>query len=710
MQLANGGSLTSKTIRLLRDTVSKGRSQAHKIRRETSAEPGQLQNITSWPLDEQLDAAGGSITRLQDGHFRRAGSQPAPSTRTRANQANLLQVIGATGSTSSGVSSATSVDGTNSSSPGRSNAPPSSVRRHLSAYSLRRSTADAPLSAPTSEPSNSNFQRAGKERSLSSSASSWASRIKRSATTVNQADLSSYVSRYKLKRSPEQPEVRRPAPPPVPPQSVRLVSRASIPPMSSGERSDGPGRHRAPTTSASTGSISDEEDSNDIYSTPHDSIQSVPSTAPVLSMNERLAPTVHQVTSQAYPIVKSFSTSNFSHLLAGSAKQVNQFKPIAELDTKDPAESSGKPKQIASNLRPLANSRFFISSSSSEDSTSGQHQRRPQPVGSGVNRTASMELEQERSESGPMQLELRNRLPLAVVQGTHYHAAARPDSLILAHPARLGAGPLMSPLDWAAPSPFARRQSRLIRPVDVQSSKGAGALAAHNLTHLQPAMVRSASPVVAPSDARRSRQSENLASLDLSFERARPTGSTMPNSISLYDCKTTSHDPQTDPEYKLASMLLEFGSNRSAKDDAGNTTLMQACLSDSIPAIRCLIERGVDLNETNKEGLAAIDLVCARLPSSRRLSILHLLVDSGADLDRIGPDGLRLLDRLATEHQPMKNNKLPFIDCLLRNGAKLGSSTWAAAFGKHDIQLRLLKKLCHDGYFLYKVSNHQTSD
>lgn len=66
-------------------------------------------------------------------------------------------------------------------------------------------------------------------------------------------------------------------------------------------------------------------------------------------------------------------------------------------------------------------------------------------------------------------------------------------------------------------------------------------------------------------------------------------------------------------------------------------------------------------------------------------------------------DGTRLLDRLIAQHRP-NDNKLPFIDCLLQNGAKLGSSTWNAADGKYEIQLKLLEKLCQDGYFLYKVS------
>lgn len=85
---------------------------------------------------------------------------------------------------------------------------------------------------------------------------------------------------------------------------------------------------------------------------------------------------------------------------------------------------------------------------------------------------------------------------------------------------------------------------------------------------------------------------------------------------------------------------------------------------------------------------------------------LKLLIDSGADIDqiRVG-DKTRLLDRLIGEHDQQTADKSAYIECLLQNGAKLGSSTWLAARNKHQILLRLLRKLCQDGYFLYKVSN-----
>lgn len=727
-------------------TVTRGRSQAHKVRRQTSAEPSQLQGSPSWPTEHDhrlIPGKAAPVTRLQDGHFRRAGSQPAPSIRARAGQANMLQVKSTTGSTSSGVSSATSGEGAFSSPGGERSS--SAVRRHLSAYSLRRSTADTPLSGPNptrADGSSSPVGTNSKERSLSSSASSWASRIKRSATTVNQADLSSSASKYKFKRVHEQLDTlatqsTKPQPPsPVGPAWAAVAGsrRATIPPPGPLELelelgACGPKDRRQTNVSASVGSASDLDDSNDIYSTPHDSIQSVPSTAPLQSHSERMAPTIHQVTSQAYPIIKSFSTSNFSQLLAGSCKQMGsnptQFKPIVELESANSkqvaVEDDGSADKANSaskgSRRHMANSRFFISSSSSEDSTSGQQQQHTKPA---RDESANLNLQvesQASSDSSHMQLELRNRLPLSVLQGAHYHAAARPDSLILAQPARASTQALMSPLDWSAPSPFVRRPSRPFRPIDfsqISSASKRPSLANPNLSQFlagrSTPVVSRASPVAPSHEWSRAPELENQQNQS-GCNKALSRPFSITNSVSLYDCKLPAlgspdkgNNSLPDSEYKLANMLLEFGSNPSVKDELGNTVLMYACLNDNVPCVKCLLERNVDPNQLNNLGLTAMDLLCSKDSTPCRLSILDLLIEHGADVDRQASDGSRLLDRLIAEHQPSAQNKLAYIECLLRNGAKLGSPTWAAAAGKHDVQLRLLKKLCHDGYFLYKVS------
>lgn len=49
-------------------------------------------------------------------------------------------------------------------------------------------------------------------------------------------------------------------------------------------------------------------------------------------------------------------------------------------------------------------------------------------------------------------------------------------------------------------------------------------------------------------------------------------------------------------------------------------------------------------------------------------------------------------------------SKINHIELLLKFGAKLSSKTWQAADGKPKIALKLIKKLCADGYFLQKVS------
>lgn len=75
-------------------------------------------------------------------------------------------------------------------------------------------------------------------------------------------------------------------------------------------------------------------------------------------------------------------------------------------------------------------------------------------------------------------------------------------------------------------------------------------------------------------------------------------------------------------EYKLTQMLLEFGSNPNAKDQFGLTALMHAILADNLPAVKCLIERGVDLNAINNAQQSALDLICSKSASENRLQMV----------------------------------------------------------------------------------------
>ena len=73
---------------------------------------------------------------------------------------------------------------------------------------------------------------------------------------------------------------------------------------------------------------------------------------------------------------------------------------------------------------------------------------------------------------------------------------------------------------------------------------------------------------------------------------------------------------------------LERGSDIHAKDPAGNTLLMLAASSDSVPveSVKALIARGADVNARNAEGRSAIDF--ARLKGTT--PVVDLLVKAGA--------------------------------------------------------------------------------
>jgi len=73
---------------------------------------------------------------------------------------------------------------------------------------------------------------------------------------------------------------------------------------------------------------------------------------------------------------------------------------------------------------------------------------------------------------------------------------------------------------------------------------------------------------------------------------------------------------------------LERGADANAKDPAGNTLLMLAASSDSLPieAVKILIARGADVNARNAQGRSAIDF--ARLRGST--PVVDLLAKAGA--------------------------------------------------------------------------------
>ena len=74
--------------------------------------------------------------------------------------------------------------------------------------------------------------------------------------------------------------------------------------------------------------------------------------------------------------------------------------------------------------------------------------------------------------------------------------------------------------------------------------------------------------------------------------------------------------------------LLDAGADVDAKDDHGQTALMNAARDGHTPVVRLLVARGADLNHTAKYNLSALMLAVI----NGRDAIVGVLVDAGADL------------------------------------------------------------------------------
>jgi hypothetical protein len=74
--------------------------------------------------------------------------------------------------------------------------------------------------------------------------------------------------------------------------------------------------------------------------------------------------------------------------------------------------------------------------------------------------------------------------------------------------------------------------------------------------------------------------------------------------------------------------LLDAGADIDAKDDHGQTALMNAARDGHTPVVRLLVERGAGLNHTAKYNLSAIMLAVI----NGRDAIVGVLADGGADL------------------------------------------------------------------------------
>lgn len=702
--------------------MTRGRNN-HKIRRQNSEDTNQFQYISGEQFQQQQQLGGGKRQTIgqnhsyliQDRHFRRAGSQPVQSNSMETAGGNRLVIMSNGLPLRTGTSSTGTSTGSSSSAYSKAELIKSQFcdgKRNNSAHRIERKSLAEQQQTDSKQQNQVN----------------WVSKIRRSATAGSQSaaveSLEKSNSRpNKLKQTTKRKDLILS----LQQQELRLNETSSSSLMNSSKSYT----DNLIDSDDKNNDDGDDGDSYDIYSTPNDSIQSVPGTAPVISQSIESM----NATNQYNPIVKSFSSNNFNQLIKQQLVQTNKVRhniqPIEEIRLHEPhgqrpgmnrensnnksSDSSSNKSMFASTANMSRGSRFFISSSSSEDSSSPANQK---PGDNSTEPSASQQLQQQTTIQVPIK------------QGVHYHSPvsqfARPDSLFLNGqqfaPILLPTtnGNLIAAMSPVEPSimPSSRlmvhQNSYKKSPslFEIAASQQARAKAGLNLnskfnskypsSHLANNLIMSSFKLPIGNNQPQSVISNN-------------TQRHIPNSFSLYDYKNIDdQSPPNEPyqdqttssdDYKLTQMLLEFGSNKNVKDlSTGNTALMQSILSDNLSAIKCLIfEHKVDLNELNDLQLSALDLLCSKQASQMRLEMLQLLVDNGGNIDSIREsDKTRLLDRLIGQHAPPSSDKLPFIDCLLLNGAKLSSSTWLAAMNKYDVQLRLLNKLIHDGYFLYK--------
>jgi ankyrin repeat protein len=81
-------------------------------------------------------------------------------------------------------------------------------------------------------------------------------------------------------------------------------------------------------------------------------------------------------------------------------------------------------------------------------------------------------------------------------------------------------------------------------------------------------------------------------------------------------------------DVKTLEALLDAGADVDAKDEHGQTALMNAARDGHAPVVRLLVARGADLNHTAKFNLSALMLAVL----NGRDAIVGLLADAGADL------------------------------------------------------------------------------
>ncbi|KAI2663340.1 Protein TANC1 [Labeo rohita] len=140
------------------------------------------------------------------------------------------------------------------------------------------------------------------------------------------------------------------------------------------------------------------------------------------------------------------------------------------------------------------------------------------------------------------------------------------------------------------------------------------------------------------------------------------------------------------------TQIAELFLQRGADVNCGLTPLGWACLKGQKKVVEFMVERGAQIDHTDKHGRTPLDLAAFYGDAD----IVHYLVECGAAIEHMDYSGMRPLDRA------IGSRNTSVVVTLLKKGAKLGNAAWAMATSKPDILIILLQRLMEEGNLLYK--------
>ena len=79
---------------------------------------------------------------------------------------------------------------------------------------------------------------------------------------------------------------------------------------------------------------------------------------------------------------------------------------------------------------------------------------------------------------------------------------------------------------------------------------------------------------------------------------------------------------------EIVKLLIDKGADINAKDDIGQTVLIDAAWGGSLDVVKFLIDKGLDVNAGNQGGMTVL---MGAAQGGKNLDVVKLLIDKGAD-------------------------------------------------------------------------------